>query len=76
MAPVPRLSHMPLLHMIAFLDGHDFDASAEDGRQAGSSAGLDLAGARVGDRQFDPAAVDFLEHHGDWFGPVRPLLER
>jgi hypothetical protein len=57
--------HLPGLDAVAFLHPQPLDAPAGDGRHLRALAGLDLAGAGVGQRGLDGAAGHLMHHHLD-----------
>ena len=70
---VPQLEQqLPLFHLVAFLDGEDFDAAAHDGGQLGALAGFDGAGTGIGERGFDFAGADFADDDGQRLGTGNP----
>ena len=70
------ISNWPFLHPVALLHRQHLDAAAGDGRQLGALAGLDRAGAGVGDGGLDRAAADAGGEHGHRLGPAQPPQQR
>ena len=70
---VPQFhQELALLHAVAFFYRQHFDAAAHDRRQLGALAGIDRAGAGVGDARFDDSAIDLPDRHRDWLGAANP----
>ena len=70
---IPQLEQqLAFLDFIALLDAQKLDTATNDGRQLGALAGLDRAGASIGQRRFDLARGNLLEHDRDRLGSCKP----